>query len=186
MAATPSTMLPLGTALPALPLADPRTGLAVDPAELARGRKGLLVAVICNHCPYVLHLRDVLVKTAHAALDRGLAVVAFNSNDPVAFPQDGPAQMAQLAKEEGWRFPFLFDESQNAARALRAACTPDLFLFDGALKLVYRGEFDDSRPGNGKPVTGASLAGAIDALLAGRPPLPVQRASIGCSIKWRP
>jgi hypothetical protein len=109
-----------------------------------------------------------------------------NSNDPVAYPQDGPREMARLANGEAWRFPFLFDESQEAAKDLRAACTPDLFLFDGALRLVYRGEFDDSRPGNGRPVTGASLQAAIDALLAGRAPSADQRASIGCSIKWRP
>lgn len=186
MAETPSSMLPLGTPLPPLRLTDPSSGLPVDPAELARGKKGLLVAFICNHCPYVVHVRDVLVRTAHAALDRGLAVVAVNSNDAQAYPQDGPAEMARLAREEGWRFPFLFDESQEAARALHAACTPDLFLFDGELRLAYRGQFDDSRPGNGKPVTGSSLAAAIDAVLAGRAPSPDQRASIGCNIKWRP
>jgi len=109
-----------------------------------------------------------------------------NSNDPEAYPQDGPREMVRLADGEAWRFPFLFDESQEAAKALRAACTPDLFLFDGALRLVYRGEFDDSRPGNGRPVTGASLQAAIDALLAGRAPSADQRASIGCSIKWKP
>jgi hypothetical protein len=179
-------MLPLGTPLPPLRLSDPVSGQPVDPAELARGQKGLLVAFICNHCPYVHHIRDVFVVTAHAALDRGLAVVAVNSNDAQAYPQDGPAEMARLARGEGWRFPFLFDESQEAARALRAACTPDLFLFDGELRLAYRGQFDDSRPGNGKPVTGGSLSAAIDAVLAGRAPSPEQRASIGCNIKWRP
>ena len=186
MAETPSTMLPLGTPLPALKLSDPVTGAPVDPAELARGKKGLLVAFICNHCPYVIHIRDVFVKTAHSALDRGLAVVAVNSNDVKGYPQDGPAEMARLAKVERWRFPFLFDATQEAAHAMRAACTPDLFLFDGALKLAYRGQFDDSRPGNGKPVTGASLAAAIDAVLAGEAPSPEQRASVGCNIKWKP
>jgi thiol-disulfide isomerase/thioredoxin len=186
MAETPSAMLPLGTPLPALRLTDPATGAAVDPAGLAHGKRGLLVAFICNHCPYVLHIRPAFVRTAHAALDRGLAVVAVNSNDAEAYPQDGPEEMVRLAKGEGWRFPFLFDEPQEAARAMRAACTPDLFLFDAGLRLAYRGQFDDSRPGNGKPVTGASLEAAIDAVLAGREPPPDQRPSIGCSIKWRP
>jgi hypothetical protein len=179
-------MLPLGTPLPALRLTDPLSGQVVRPADLARGTKGLLVAFLCNHCPYVRHIRDRFVMTAHLALDRGLAVVAVNSNDPESYPQDGPREMARLANAESWRFPFLFDESQEAAKALRAACTPDLFLFDRELKLVYRGEFDDSRPGNGKPVTGAALQAAIDALLAGKAPSPDQRASIGCSIKWKP
>jgi hypothetical protein len=184
MAETPSSMLPLGTPLPALRLADPVTGAAVDPVALARGKKGLLVAVICNHCPYVKHVRSALVRVAHAALDRGLAVVAFNSNDADAYPEDGPAEMAKLASAEGWRFPYLFDESQDAARALHAACTPDLFLFDAGLRLAYRGQFDDSRPGNGRPVTGASLQAAIDAVVEGRAPSADQRPSIGCSIKW--
>jgi hypothetical protein len=186
MAETPSSMLPLGTPLPALRVSDPISGRTVDPAELARGKKGLLVAFICNHCPYVIHIRAALVKTAHAALDRGLAVVAINSNDAKGYPQDAPPEMARLATDEGWRFPFLFDESQEAARALRAACTPDLYLFDAGLRLAYRGQFDDSRPGNGKPVTGASLVAAIEDVLAGRAPSADQRASIGCNIKWRP
>lgn len=185
MAETPSSMLPLGTALPSLPLADPASGGPVDPGDLARGKKGLLVAVICNHCPYVKHVRGALVRLAHAALDRGLAVVAVNSNDAEAYPEDGPAEMAKLARAEGWRFPYLFDASQEAARALHAACTPDLFLFDAGLRLAYRGQFDDSRPGNGKPVTGASLQAAIDAVVEGRAPSPDQRPSVGCSIKWR-
>lgn len=185
MAETPSSMLPLGTPLPSLRLADPVTGAAVDPADLARGKQGLLVAFLCNHCPFVKHIRGALVRLAHGALDRGLAVVAVNSNDAAAYPEDGPAEMARLAAAEGWRFPFLFDETQDAARALQAACTPDLFLFDAGLRLAYRGQFDDSRPGNGRPVTGASLQAAVDAVLAGRPPTADQRPSIGCSIKWR-
>lgn len=185
MAETPSTMLPLGTPLPPLRLVDAATGRTVDAAEEARGRKGLLVAFICNHCPYVKHIRGELVRVAHAALDQGFAVLAVNSNDEVAYPQDGPAAMRDLAREEGWRFPFLFDETQDAARAFRAACTPDLFLFDGQLRLAYRGQFDDSRPSLPTPVTGGSLTAAIEAVAANRAPA-AQRPSVGCNIKWKP
>ncbi len=186
MAETPSTMLPLGTPAPALRLADAVTGRLVDAAEAARGKKGLLVAFICNHCPFVRHIRKQLVRVAHAALDQGLAVLAVNSNDEKAFPEDGPAAMRKLAREEGWRFPFLFDEAQEVAKAYRAACTPDLFLFDRGLRLAYRGQFDDSRPSNDEPVTGASLSAAIEAVAAGRSPAAEQKASVGCNIKWRP
>jgi peroxiredoxin len=186
MAETPSTMLPLGTPLPAFRLADAVTGRPVDGAELARGKKGLLVAFICNHCPYVKHIRSELVRAAHEALDQGLAVVAVNSNDEASYPQDGPAAMKQLATAERWRFPFLFDETQEVARAFRAACTPDLFVFDAALRLAYRGQFDDSRPSLTRPVTGASLRAALAAVAGGEPPSPEQRPSVGCNIKWKP
>ncbi len=186
MAETPSTMLPLGTPLPPLRLLDAITGRVVDAAEVARGKKGLLVAFICNHCPFVKHIRKELVRVAHAALDQGFAVLAVNSNDEKAFPEDGPAAMRQLAQQEGWRFPFLFDETQEVAKAFRAACTPDLFLFDDQLRLAYRGQFDDSRPSNDKPVTGASLSAAIAALAAKRAPVADQKPSIGCNIKWKP
>jgi thiol-disulfide isomerase/thioredoxin len=179
-------MLPLGTPAPALRLTDAVAGRVVDAAEAARGKKGLLVAFICNHCPFVKHIRKELVRVAHAALDEGFAVLAVNSNDEKAFPEDGPAAMRQLAREEGWRFPFLFDETQEVAKAFRAACTPDLFLFDRGLRLGYRGQFDDSRPSNDKPVTGASLSAAIEAVAAGRSPAAEQQPSVGCSIKWRP
>ena len=186
MAETPSTMLPLGTLAPTLRLTDAVAGRVVDAAEAARGKKGLLVAFICNHCPFVKHIRKELVRVAHAALDEGLAVLAVNSNDEKAFPEDGPAAMRQLAREEGWRFPFLFDETQEVAKAFHAACTPDLFLFDRGLRLAYRGQFDDSRPSNDKPVTGASLSAAIEAVAAGRSPAAEQKPSVGCNIKWRP
>lgn len=186
MAETPSTMLPLGTLAPPLRLADAVTGRVVDAAEAARGKKGLLVAFICNHCPFVKHIRKELVRVAHAALDQGFAVLAVNSNDEKAHPQDGPAAMRELAREEGWRFPFLFDETQEVAKAFRAACTPDLFLFDGGLRLTYRGQFDDSRPSNDEPVTGASLSAAIAAVAAGRSPAAEQKPSVGCNIKWKP
>jgi len=185
MSETPSTMLPLGTAQPPLRLPDAVSGRIVDASEEARGRKGLLVAFVCNHCPYVKHVRKELVRVAHAALDQGFAVVAVNSNDAEAYPEDGPAAMAQLARDEGWRFPFAFDEAQEVAKAYRAACTPDLFLFDAEGRLAYRGQFDDSRPSSGKPATGASLRAAIDAVAAGRAPSPEQRPSVGCNIKWK-
>jgi len=186
MAETPSTMLPLDTPLPPLRLTDAVTGRDVDAVEHARNKKGLLVAFICNHCPFVKHIREELVRLAHAALDEGFAVLAVNSNDEQAFPQDGPVAMRQLAQEEGWRFPFLFDGTQEVAKSFRAACTPDLFLFDAQLRLAYRGEFDDSRPTNGRPVTGASLRAAVEAVAAGRPLAAEQKPSIGCNIKWRP
>jgi thiol-disulfide isomerase/thioredoxin len=186
MAETPSTMLALGTQLPPFRLTDAVSGRAVDGAELARGKKGLVVAFICNHCPYVKHIRGELVRVSHEALDQGFAVVAINSNDEAAYPQDGPAAMKQLATAEGWRFPFLFDETQDVARAFRAACTPDLFVFDAGLRLAYRGQFDDSRPSLPRPVTGASLRAALGAVAAGTAPSTDQRPSVGCNIKWKP
>lgn len=186
MAETPSTMLPLGTQLPSFRLTDAVSGRTVDGAELARGKKGLLVVFVCNHCPYVKHIRSELVRASHEALDQGFAVVAINSNDEAAYPEDGPAAMKQLATAEGWRFPFLFDETQEVARAFRAACTPDLFLFDAGPRLAYRGQFDDSRPSLTRPVTGSSLRGAITAVAAGKAAAPDQRPSVGCNIKWKP
>jgi hypothetical protein len=182
---TPSSMLPLGSPLPATRLPDPLAGTTVDVAALAAGKRGTLVMFICNHCPYVVHVRAELVKLAHEALDRGLAVVAINSNSVASHPQDGPTHMAELARKEGWRFPFLFDDAQDVARAYHAACTPDLFLFDGAGQLAYRGQLDDSRPGNGKPVTGRDLRAAVDAVVEGQAPNPEQRPSVGCNIKWK-
>jgi len=186
MAETPSTMLPLGTPLPPLRLKDAVSGRMVDTAQEANGRRGLLVMFICNHCPFVKHIRSELVRVAHAALDQNFAVVAVNSNDEKAFPEDGPEEMRRLAQGERWRFPFLFDETQEAAKAFRAACTPDFFLFDGQLRLAYRGQFDDSRPSNHKPITGDSLSAGLGALASGRAPPADQKPSVGCNIKWRP
>jgi hypothetical protein len=185
MAQTPSTMLPLGTALPHAQLPDVVTGKVVDLAALAAGKRGALVMFICNHCPYVVHVRSELVKVAHEAVERGFAVVAINSNSKETHPQDGPENMARLARQEAWRFPFLFDDSQEVARAFRAACTPDLYLFDARLELAYRGQLDDSRPGNGKPLTGQDLRAALDAVAEGKAPSPEQKPSIGCNIKWK-
>jgi peroxiredoxin len=183
MAATPSTMLPLGTKAPPFQLPD-LDGRQVSLDDF-RGRPGLLVMFICNHCPFVKHVRAGLTAMARDFQARGLGVVAINSNDIAAYPVDGPRGMAEEAREAGYSFPYLFDESQGVAKAYRAACTPDFFLFDAKAELAYRGQMDDSRPGNGRPVTGADLRAAVDALLSGRPvPVP-QVPSIGCNIKWR-
>lgn len=184
MAATPSNMLPLGTTLPDFKLMDATTGQWVSSGSLD-GSHGLLVAFICNHCPFVVHIREQLVRLAHEALDLGLSVLAINSNSLASHPQDGPEHMLELAKREGWRFPYLFDESQEVARSFMAACTPDLYLFDAQRKLVYRGQFDDSRPGNGKPVTGSDLRAAVTAVVERKPALALQKPSIGCNIKWK-
>ena len=171
--------------MPHVSLKDAVTESLVDVAALAAGKKGTLVAFICNHCPYVVHVRAELVRASHDALDRGLAVVAINSNDARSYPQDAPPAMAKLATAEGWRFPFLFDETQDVARAFGAACTPDLYLFDAKGLLAYHGQFDDTRPSSGKPATGRDLRAAIDAVAREEAPASDQKASIGCSIKWR-
>jgi hypothetical protein len=178
-------MLELGTSLPHARLADGAGGAPVDLHALSAGKKGTAVLFICNHCPYVVHVRRELVKASHEALDLGLAVVAINSNDEASHPQDGPAAMARLARDEAWRFPFLFDATQDVARAFHAACTPDLFVFDAGGRLAYRGQFDDSRPGNGKPVTGKDFRAAVAAVASGGMPSKAQVPSVGCNIKWR-
>jgi hypothetical protein len=180
-----SSMLQLGTPWPTIRLKNAVDGALVDVAMSAAGKRGALVMFICNHCPFVVHIRRELVAVAHEAIDRGLAVFAINSNDSDAYPQDGPDAMATLARAEKWRFPFLFDPTQEVARLMRAQCTPDLYLYDSEGKLAYRGQFDDSRPSNGKPVTGRDLRGAIDAVAAGMAPSTEQKPSVGCSIKWR-
>jgi len=185
MAETRSSMLPLGTSLPAVILPNAVDGHPVDVRALSEGKLGTVVMFFCNHCPFVLHIRHQVVIVAHEALDLGLAVAAINSNDVHSYPQDGPGPMARLAREEGWRFPFLFDETQTTARELHAACTPEFFVFDAARQLAYRGQFDDSRPSNGKPVTGKDLREAIKAVAEGRKPSPDQKPSVGCGIKWR-
>ncbi len=183
MVLTPSTMIPLGTPAPDFRLPDP-AGREWALEDLGAA-PGLLVAFICNHCPFVKHLRHELAEFAREYQARGLAVVAINSNDVATQPADSPERMADEIEEVGYTFPYLFDESQEVAKAYGAACTPDLFLHDGDRRLVYRGQFDGSRPGAGTPVTGEDLRAAADALLEGRPPLAVQRASVGCNIKWR-
>lgn len=183
MAATPSTMAPLGMEPPAFTLPDPQGRL--HSLSDFQDASGLLVAFICNHCPYVKHIRRELGAFGREYQEKGLAVVAIASNDLDQYPEDGPEGMAKEAEEGGYTFPYLFDESQEVAKAYRAACTPDFFLFDGDRKLVYRGQFDSSRPGNDHPVTGKDLREAADAVLARRPVSEEQRNSIGCNIKWK-
>jgi len=184
MALTPSTMLPLGTPAPDFELPDTRTGETVRLADFA-GEKAVLVMFICNHCPFVQHIRSGLVKLGKNFQNEDIAIVAISANDPATHPGDAPDKMADEAKAHGYRFPYLFDESQEVAKAYTAACTPDFFLFDRQRKLVYRGQFDASRPENGIPVTGDDLRRAIDAVLAGKPVSQDQKPSIGCNIKWR-
>jgi peroxiredoxin len=184
MAETPSTMLALGTKAPDFDLPD-LEGRRVRLGDSA-GAKALLVMFLCPHCPFVRHVRAELARLAREYQPRGVVVVGIMSNDLAQYPQDGPEGMRKESREAGYTFPYLLDASQAVAKAYRAACTPDLFLFDGEQKLVYRGQLDDSRPGNARPVTGRDLRSALDAVLAGRPVDPAQRASIGCNIKWTP
>lgn len=182
MAVISNVDLALGTQLPDFELEDVRTG---KPVKGAHGSKGALVLFICNHCPYVIHLRSKLVEVAHHAIDQGIAVYAINSNDTEAYPQDAPSFMAAWAKEDGFRFPFLFDATQEVAKRFKAACTPDIFLFGKKEGLFYHGQFDSSRPKNSEPVTGADLKSAIDDLAFGRPLSHEVTPCMGCSIKWR-
>ena len=184
MPETPSTMLDLGTTLPSFSLPD-FNGRTVSDADF-KGAKGLLVAFICKHCPFVKHIRQEFTRFTKEYAAKGLEVVAIASNDVKEFPEDGPEGMKQEAAEAGYAFPYLFDEKQQVAQAFRAACTPDFFLFDGNRRLVYRGQFDGSRPKSEVPVTGADLRAAADALLAGKPAPTTQRPSMGCNIKWSP
>jgi peroxiredoxin len=184
MAAVNSTMLPLGTKAPDFRLPD-TTGKMISLADFEKA-KALLVAFICNHCPYVKHIRAGLAQLGRDYMSRGVAIVGISSNDVENYPQDGPRKMAEEAKAAGYLFPYLYDETQDVAKAYRAACTPDFYLFDGEQRLAYRGQFDDSRPGNNVPVTGRDLRAALDALLAGKPAPSNQKASIGCNIKWKP
>ncbi|HEV2435579.1 MAG TPA: thioredoxin family protein [Verrucomicrobiae bacterium] len=183
MALTPSTMLPLGTTAPDFKLPDTH-GKIVSLTDF-QGKPALLILFICNHCPYVKHIRAGLAQLARDYLPRGVAIVGINSNDVANYPEDSPARMKEEVKSAGYTFPYLYDESQAVAKAYRAACTPDIYLFDKDHKLVYRGQFDDSRPGNGVPVTGKDLRAALDAVLTGKPLPPDQKASIGCNIKWK-
>lgn len=184
MARTPSTMLPLGTTAPDFKLPD-TNGNLVSLSDF-KGKPALLVMFICNHCPYVKHLRDALAQLAREYQPRGIAVVGISSNDVENYPEDGPAKMAEEAKAADYTFPYLHDASQAIAKAYRAACTPDFFLFGPDRRLVYRGQFDDSRPGNGIPVTGKDLRAALDSLLASRSVSADQKPSLGCNIKWKP
>jgi len=183
MAETPSTMLPLGTPAPDFTLPD-TGGNLVSLGDLS-GAPGVAVLFISNHCPYVIHIRDRLAGLAREYMARGIAFVAIGSNDVSMYPQDGPEKMKEEKERVGYPFPYLYDETQEVARAYRAACTPDIYLFDADLKLVYRGQFDASRPGRGAP-TGEDLQAAMDSLLAGEMIPEDQIPSVGCNIKWKP
>ena len=184
MVRTPSTMLPLGTAAPdfSLPNLDGRLMSLGDVA----GENGTVVMFICNHCPFVKHVADQLAVLGRDYLPRGIGVVAISSNDVSTHPADSPEQMVHEAEERGYLFPYLYDETQEVAQAYHAACTPDFYLFDAGRALVYRGQLDPSRPGSDVPVTGSDLRAAIEALLAGQPPVAEQIPSLGCNIKWKP
>ena len=184
MALTPSTMLALGTLAPDFSLPD-TNGRRVALADF-KDHAALVVIFMCNHCPYVVQIRAGLAQFARDYAAKGVGVVGINANDAAKYPADSPARMKEEVQQAGYVFPYLFDETQAVAKAYRAACTPDLYLFDRQKKLVYRGQFDSSRPGNNQPVTGTDLRAALDAVLAGQPVAAEQTASIGCNIKWRP
>lgn len=189
MAQTLSTMLPLGTLAPAFNLPDAVSGRVVSLDDF-KAASALLVMFICNHCPFVKHVRDELARLGREYQANGVAIVAISSNDVMNFPADSPELMKKEAADAGYTFPYLFDESQAVARAYQAACTPDFFVFDRHRRLVYRGQLDDSRPsrviGRDVPVSGSDLRAALDAVLAGKPPLERQLPSMGCNIKWKP
>lgn len=182
--AVTSTMTPLGSTAPDFALPDVTTGRTVGLADVT-GTSALLVMFICRHCPYVKHVSEAIARLARDYAEADLSIVAIGSNDPTTHPEDAPESLAEQAREAGYAFPYLFDETQEVAKAYGAACTPDFFLYDADRRLAYRGQLDASRPGNGIPVTGEDLRAAIDAVLAGRPAPEDQRPSAGCSIKWR-
>ncbi len=183
MARTPSTMMPLGTTAPDFSLPD-TVGTPIGRDDFS-GSPALLVMFICNHCPFVIHIREELAALGRDYGKRGVGIVAINSNDVENYPDDSPANMKEEAASAGYTFPYLFDETQKVAHGYRAACTPDFFVFDRDQRLAYRGQLDGSRPGNDVPVTGADLRRALDALLDGTPVTPDQLPSIGCNIKWK-
>lgn len=180
MAAVESEMLPLGTPAPPFSLPDPDGNIF----QLATGAPATLVMFICNHCPFVKHIGEELARIGSDYGQKGVAIYAISSNDIVNYPADAPDRMLEEAERLGYTFPYLFDEDQSVAKAYRAACTPDFFVFDDRLELAYRGQLDDSRPSNGIPVDGSDLRASLDSVLAGHAPTPDQKPSIGCNIKW--
>jgi len=180
-------MLQLGTKAPNFDLANHNKNTAEDRVTLqdVAGPRGLLVMFICNHCPFVIHIADEIARLGHDAKSHGIGVVAIMSNDTITHPGDSPAHMAEEAENRGYTFPYLFDETQEVAKAYKAACTPDFFVFDSNLKLAYRGQLDDARPGSDEPITGHDLRGALHAIAEGREPTADQKPSIGCNIKWK-
>jgi len=179
-----SVMLSLGTPAPPFSLPDVVSGRHYS-LDSFTNKTALLVMFMCRHCPYVVHVEHELARIGMDYTDTGLGIIGISSNDAVSYPDDAPPRLKEMAERLCFTFPFCFDETQDVAKAYRAACTPDFFLFDSARRLVYRGQLDDSRPGSNKPVTGRDLRAAIDAVLAGRPIDKSQRASVGCSIKWK-
>ncbi len=185
MAATPSTMLALGTPAPDFRLQDVVSGKTVS-LETFSNEKGLLVMFICRHCPFVVHVKEELARIGRDYGSKGIGIVAISSNDAASYPDDAPKPLKEMAEQTGFTFPLCYDETQDVARAFTAACTPDFFLFDGKRKLVYRGQLDGSRPGNNVPVTGRDLRAALDAVVARKPVPADQKPSLGCNIKWKP
>ncbi len=184
MALTPSNMLPIGTKAPAFTLIDSVTKNSVSLQE-AKGKKGTVIMFICNHCPYVKHVNDELVRVCHDYRVTGFSFIAISSNDVEGYPQDGPEEMYRTAQSNNYPFPYLYDETQEVAKAYDAACTPDFYVFDETLRLVYRGQLDNSRPGNGVPVNGRDLREALDNILNNHPQRSDQKPSMGCNIKWK-
>jgi thiol-disulfide isomerase/thioredoxin len=184
MARTPSNMIPLGTIAPYFKLLDTVSGRNLSLTEL-QGDKATVLFFICNHCPFVLHVNDELVNVANDYSNKGVSFIAISSNDVENYPQDAPHLMKEQAAKIGYPFPYLYDESQEVAKAYDAACTPDIYVFDNQLQLVYRGQLDDSRPENGIPVTGKDLRHALDCVLSGKENTQIQKPSIGCNIKWK-
>ena len=184
MALTESTMLELGTEAPEFNLPDVVSGKTVT-RDTFEGKKALLVMFICQHCPYVQHVKKELARLGNDYAKKEVGIVAISSNDAKSYPDDAPGELKKMAQALGFTFSFCYDETQEVAKAYTAACTPDFFLFDANRRLVYRGQLDDSRPGNGKPNTGKDLRAAMDAVLAGKPVSPIQKPSMGCNIKWK-
>lgn len=184
MTLTKSSMLPLGTTAPDFTLPDTASGKTLSLNEL-ESDKATVVMFICNHCPFVIHVRDELIHIANDYLPKGVSFIAISSNSIVTHPEDAPDKMKALAEQLHFPFPYLYDESQDIAKAYHAACTPDLFVFDGNMQCVYRGRLDDSTPGKDVPVTGSDLRAALDAVLSGAPVNPDQKPSMGCNIKWK-
>ena len=184
MALTESKMLELGTKAPDFTLYDTVSGKNISLSDI-RSDKATVIMFLCNHCPYVIHVNPELVRLAKAYQQKGVHFVGISSNDVNKYPQDGPVEMKKLAERVGYLFPYLYDESQEVARAYDAACTPDFYVFDGQLRLAYRGRLDGSRPGNNTPLTGEDLRSALDDLLAGKPAPDKQYPSAGCNIKWK-
>lgn len=184
MVATPSTMAPLGSRAPDFRLPDTVSGRTISLDSFA-GKKALLVMFLSRHCPYVQHVKEELARIGRDYAGRGVGIVAISANDVADYPEDAPEKLREMAVGTGFCFPFCYDETQETAKAYAAACTPDFFLYDHERRLVYRGQLDDSRPGNGRPVDGRDLRAALDAVLEGRPVPAEQKPSLGCNIKWR-